>query len=139
LKTIAKIQILGIVGKDPEVKATKAGSVLATFPVATMTRKKDPNGEYFEATLWHNVVAFGKLAEAIQKTVFKGSKIFLDGTIDYQEYQDSTGGQRLSTKVLVNDYSVISKSEYQHSKAQLENRGNKKPASDNFFDDDMPF
>lgn len=139
MKTIAKIQILGIVGKDPEVKATKAGSVLATFPVATMVKKKDPNGEYFDATLWHNVVAFGKLAEAIQKTVFKGSKIYLDGTIDYQEYQDSNGGQKLSTKVLVGDYSVIAKSEYQQSKEQLESIGNKKPYHNNMIDDGIPF
>ena len=139
MKTIAKIQILGIVGKDPEVKATKAGSVLATFPVATMVKKKDPNGEYFDATLWHNVVAFGKLAEAIQKTVFKGSKIYLDGTIDYQEYQDSTGGQKLSTKVLVGDYSVIAKSEYQQSKEQLESIGNKKSYHNNMIDDGIPF
>jgi single-strand DNA-binding protein len=139
LKTIAKIQILGIVGKEPEVKATRAGSVLATFPVATMVKKKDPNGEYFDATLWHNVVAFGKLAEAIQKSVTKGSKIFLDGTIDYQEYQDSAGTQKLSTKILVNDYSVISKSEYQQSKQQLENFGNKKMNKDDLFDDGIPF
>lgn len=139
MKTLAKVILLGIVGKDPEAKPTKAGGVLATFPVATMVRKKDPNGAYFEATLWHNAVAFGKVAENIEKAVFKGSKIYIDGTIDYQEYIGTEGDKRLSTKVIINDFSVISKSDYQQAKASdKETFGNKKP-SDSFFDDDMPF
>lgn len=142
MKTIAKIQILGIVGKDPEVKPTKSGSMIATFPVATMVKRKDPNGAYFDSTLWHNLVGFGKVAENIEKTVTKGSKIYVDGTIDYQEYQDSNGAQKLSTKVIINDYSVVSKSEYQQSKAHSESFGNKK-VSNNLFesdlDSDIPF
>jgi single-strand DNA-binding protein len=137
------MQILGIVGKDPEVKPTKSGTFIGTFPVATMIKRKDPNGQFFDATLWHNAVCFGKLAEAVQKTVFKGSKIYLEGTIDYQEYQDSNGTQKLSTKILINDYSVVSKSEYQQSKAHSESFGNKKNDSRDLFatdlDDDIPF
>lgn len=142
MKTLAKITLLGIVGKDPEVKPTKAGGVIATFPVATTVKKKDPNGQFFDATLWHNVIAFGKLAENIEKTVVKASKIYIDGAIDYQEYVDSNGSQRLSTKILINDYSVVSKSEYQQSKEHLESFGNKKVSSDLFatdLSDDIPF
>ena len=139
MKTLANAVILGIVGKDPELKPTKGGTVICTFPVATMVRKKNPNGEYFEQTLWHNVIGFGKLAENIQRTVTKGSKIYLDGTIDYQEYQANDGTQKTATKIIINDFSVISKSEYQQSKEQLESVGNKK--SDRLFDidDDLPF
>ena len=93
-----------------------------------MVKRKDPNGEPFEATLWHNVVSFGKTAENASKIVTKGSKIYLDGTLDYQEYQDSTGGQKLSTKIIINDFSVISKSEYQQSRDSLESVGNKRKA-----------
>jgi single-strand DNA-binding protein len=142
LKTLAKITLLGIVGKDPEIKPTKAGGVIATFPVATTVKKKDPNGQFFDATLWHNVIGFGKLAENIEKTVSKASKIYIDGTIDYQEYQDSNGTSKLSTKILINDYSVIAKSEYQQSKDSLESFGNKKVSNDLFatdLDNDIPF
>ena len=139
MKTLANAIILGIVGKDPELKPTKGGMVICTFPVATMVRKKNPNGEYYEATLWHNVVGFGKLAENIQKTVTKGSKIYLDGTIDYQEYQANDGTQKTSTKIIINDFSVIAKSEYQQSKEQLESVGNKKPNRLFDIDDDLPF
>jgi single-strand DNA-binding protein len=100
MKTLARIILLGIVGKDPEIKPTKSGLAIATFPVATMVKKKDPNGAYFESTLWHNLVSFGKLAENIQKTVTKGSKIYVDGTIDYQEYQDSNGVSKMTTSSL---------------------------------------
>lgn len=138
MKTLARVILLGIVGKDPEVKPTKSGSYIATFPIATMTKKKDPNGNSFDATLWHNIVAFGKVAENMQKSVTKGAKIYIDGTIDYQEWIDSNSEKRLTTKIIVNDFSVISKSEYQQSKEQLSNVGNK-VKKDDFFDDDMPF
>ncbi len=128
MKTLARVILLGIVGKDPELKVTKSGMQIATFPVATMVKKKDPNGAYFESTLWHNLVSFGKLAENIEKTVKKGSKIYVDGTIDYQEYVDSAGSQKLSTKIIINDFSVISKSEYQQLRDSLESVGNKKKA-----------
>jgi single-strand DNA-binding protein len=111
MKTLAKVHILGIVGQTPELKQAKSGLPIATFPVATMVKRKDPNGEPFEATLWHNVVAFGKTAENASKIVTKGSKIYLDGTLDYQEYQDSTGGQKLSTKIMLNDFSILQKPE----------------------------
>jgi single-strand DNA-binding protein len=143
MKTLARVILLGIVGKDPEIKPTKSGLVIATFPVATMVKKKDPNGAYFESTLWHNLVSFCKLAENIEKTVRKGSKIYVDGTIDYQEYQDSNGSQKLSTKIIINDFSVISKSEYQQSRDSLESLGNKRKTDFDkpFFetDDDIPF
>jgi len=143
MKTLARVILLGIVGKDPELKVTKSGMQIATFPVATMVKKKDPNGAYFESTLWHNLVSFGKLAENIEKTVHKGSKIYVDGTIDYQEYVDSAGSQKLSTKIIINDFSVISKSEYQQSRDSLESLGNKKKADFDKplfdIDDDIPF
>ena len=69
MKTLVKITILGIVGNDPNLKQAQSGLPIASFPVATMTKKKDPNGEPFEATLWHNVVCFGKTAENVSKTV----------------------------------------------------------------------
>jgi len=139
LKTLSKAIVLGIVGKDPESKPMKSGGILATFPVATMSKKKDPNGQYFESTIWHNVIAFGKVAENIEKTVTKGAKIYLEATIDYQEYLDSQGQKKISTKLIVNDFSVLAKSEYQQAKiADRETAGNIR-TRDDFFSDDLPF
>jgi single-strand DNA-binding protein len=139
LKTIARVIILGIVGNEPDCKQAKSGLPISSFPVATMTKKKDPNGEQYEATLWHNVVCFGKTAENVSKTVTKGSKIYIDGTIDYQEYKDSQGTSKLATKIICNDFSVVSKSEYKQSQEQLESRGNKRHTDDLFLNDDIPF
>ena len=141
MKTIAKITLLGIVGQDPKVQPTKNGGVIATFPVATTSKKKDPNGAFFDSTLWHNAIAFGKLAENIEKTVTKAAKIYIDGTIDYQEYVDSNGTQKLSTKILINDFSVVSKTEYTQAKEQSQSYGNRRDEKyqDTRLDDDIPF
>lgn len=136
MKTLCKITLLGIVGKDPDFKESRSGVTLVTFPVATMTRRKDLSGEVVDKTLWHNVVAFGKLAENIQKTVTKGAKIYIEGTIDYQEYTSNDGVQKVSTKIIIVDYSVVSKAEY----TQASESHAKKPsaeASDYF--NDVPF
>jgi single-strand DNA-binding protein len=137
LKTIARVILLGIVGNDPDCKQSKSGMPVVSFPVATMAKRKSPNGDPVDVTLWHNVVAFGKQADNIQKIVAKGSKIYIDGTIDYQEYQDNQGNKKMATKIICNDFSAVSKSEYQQSKAQLESVGNKK-TEDDFFSD-IPF
>jgi single-stranded DNA-binding protein len=78
-------------------------------------------------------VAFGKTAENVSKIVIKGSKIYLDGSLDYQEYQDSTGGQKLSTKIMLNDFSILQKPE-----ERLGNVAPKKTVTNDLFDG-MPF
>lgn len=136
MKTLCKITLLGIVGKDPDFKESRSGVTLATFPVATMTRRKDLSGEVVDKTLWHNVVAFGKLAENIQKTVTKGAKIYIDGTIDYQEYTSNDGVQKVSTKIIIVDYSVVSKAEYTQAS---ESHAKKPSAEANDYFNDVPF
>lgn len=136
MKTLCKITLLGIVGKDPDFKESRSGVTLVTFPVATMTRRKDLSGEVVDKTLWHNVVAFGKLAENIQKTVTKGAKIYIDGTIDYQEYTSNDGVQKVSTKIIIVDYSVVSKAEYTQAS---ESHAKKPSAEANDYFNDVPF
>jgi len=136
MKTLAKITILGIVGNNPEVRQTQSGMALATFPIATMIRKKSPNGDPVESTLWHNIVCFGKVAENLQKLVTKGSKMYLEGAIDYQEYTDQQGNKKTSTKVIMNDFSVLSGKSPQ-SNEQPGNIKQEKQAED--FFSDIPF
>lgn len=135
MKTIAKVTLLGIVGNNPEIRQTQSGMTIATFPLATMIRKKSPNGDPVEHTLWHNIVCFGKPAENAQKIVVKGSKLYLDGTIDYQEYIDQQGNKKTSTKIIMNDFSVIANKP--QTQAAAESIGNTKQADD--FFSDIPF
>ncbi len=71
-KSVNKVILLGNVGKDPEVRATPNGTMVANFSLATTERAKDQGGNWSDKTEWHNLVAFGKLAEIIRDYVKKG-------------------------------------------------------------------
>lgn len=100
--TVNKATLLGNVGKDPEIRITQAEMKIANFSIATQKKVRDE-----VTTQWHNCVAFGKLAEIIELYVFKGSKIYLEGTIDYSQYQ-SEGVTKYVTKIIASEISLLS-------------------------------
>lgn len=94
-----KVIVMGNVGKDPEVKTTQGGAVIASFSVATRERRKEA-GEWKDHSEWHNVTAFGKTAENIGKYVSKGHKILVEGRLTTDKYTDKNGVERWSTKII---------------------------------------
>ncbi len=108
-KSVNKVILLGNVGKDPEIKAAGTGTVVATFSIATSERFKDKDGTWQDRTEWHNLVAFGKVAEIIRDYVKKGSKLYVEGSLRTQSWDDKTSGQkRYKTEIVVNDLSLLS-------------------------------
>jgi single-strand DNA-binding protein len=103
VRSVNKVTLIGAVGQDPETRFTAAGMAVASFSFATSEKRKDKE----EVTQWHSCVCFGKLAEIVQQYVTKGSKLYLDGAIQYQTYQkdDQT---RYATKIVVNDLILLS-------------------------------
>ena len=100
--TVNKVQLLGNVGQTPECRTSASGVLVAQFSLATQKKTKD------EMTpVWHTCVAFGKLAEIVQKYVVKGSKIYCEGAIDYQEV-DGDSKRNHFTKILLNDLTLLS-------------------------------
>ena len=71
-KSVNKVTLLGNVGKDPEIRATPGGTMVASFSLATTDRTKDPSGNWTDRTEWHNLVAFQRTAEIIRDYVKKG-------------------------------------------------------------------
>lgn len=102
MKSINRVTLIGAVGQDPETRYTAAGLAIASFSLATSEKRKDKD----EVTQWHNCVAFGKLAEIVQQYITKGSKLYVDGAIQYQEYEKD-GQKRFATKIVVNDVSML--------------------------------
>jgi single-strand DNA-binding protein len=150
-KSVNKVILLGNVGKDPELKAAATGTVVATFSIATSDRFKDKEGTWQDRTEWHNLVAFGKVAEIIRDYVKKGSKLYVEGSLRTQSWDDKTSGQkRYKTEIVVNDLSLLSgrgegdggSGGYSKSNtASFDQRG---PAEDysqstEITDDDIPF
>jgi single-strand DNA-binding protein len=108
-KSVNKVFLLGNVGKDPEIKSTGGGTMVANFTLATSDRQKDAQGNWQDRTEWHNLVAFTRLAEIVRDYVKKGSKLFVEGKIQTRSWDDKESGQkRYRTEIIVNDLSLLS-------------------------------
>lgn len=108
-KSVNKVILLGNVGKDPEIRSTPGGTMVANFTLATSDRQKDAQGNWQDRTEWHNLVAFGRTAEIIRDYVKKGSKLFIEGKIQTRSWDDKESGQkRYRTEIIVNDLSLLS-------------------------------
>ncbi len=108
-KSVNKVFLLGNVGKDPEIRSTGGGTMVANFTLATSDRQKDAQGNWQDRTEWHNLVAFTRLAEIVRDYVKKGSKIFVEGKIQTRSWDDKeTGAKRYRTEIIVNDLSLLS-------------------------------
>ena len=108
-KSVNKVILLGNVGKDPEIKSTPSGTMVATFGLATSDRYQDPQGNWQDRTEWHNLVAFKRTAEIVRDYVKKGSKLYIEGSLRTSNWEDKTSGQkRYKTEIIVNDLSLLS-------------------------------
>ena len=103
--SLNKVQLIGNLGADPEVRFSQAGRAIANLRIATSESWRDQNGEPQERTEWHRVVVFGKPAEIAQQYVRKGSKVYIEGQLQTREWQDQTGQKRYTTEVIVSGFS----------------------------------
>ncbi len=87
-KSVNKVILLGNVGKDPEIRSTPSGTMVATFGLATSDRYQDPQGNWQDRTEWHNLVAFKRTAEIVRDYVKKGSKLYIEGSLRTSNWED---------------------------------------------------
>ncbi|MFV8374328.1 single-stranded DNA-binding protein [Flavobacterium sp. LB1P62] len=104
-----KVQLIGHVGNDPEIKTFDGGKKLVNFTLATNESYKNDKGEKVEETQWHKLVAWGKTAEIIEKYVTKGKEIAIEGKLTHRSYDDKNGEKRYITEVVVNDVLLLGK------------------------------
>ena len=97
---INKVIIVGNLGKDPEIKYLQNGGVICNITVATSETWKDKqSGEKQEKTEWHRVVFFGRLAEIAGEYLRKGSKAYIEGSLETRKWQDKEGNDRYTTEI----------------------------------------
>jgi len=107
-RTINKVTLLGNVGKDPEIRSTPGGTMVAAFSLATTDRQKDAQGNWQDRTEWHSLVAFTRTAEIVRDYVKKGSKLYIEGTLRTNSWDDKTSGQkRYKTEIIVNELILL--------------------------------
>lgn len=144
MKGINKVILLGIVGKDPEMKHSSSGNAVTTFSLATNDHYRDKRtGEKIEKTSWHNCVAFGKNGELMGEYVRKGAKLYIDGSIDYQEYERD-GVKKYITKITVRNFVMLNSAQGHDSQNTHHDKNtdyNKQHKNDpvQADDDDLPW
>ena len=108
-KGVNKVFLLGNVGKDPEIRSTGGGTMVANLTLATSDRQKDAQGNWQDRTEWHNLVAFTRTAEIVRDYVKKGSKLYIEGKIQTRSWDDKESGQkRYRTEIIVNELVLLS-------------------------------
>ena len=104
-----KVQLIGHVGNDPEIKSFDGGKKLAKLSIATNESYKNDKGEKVEETQWHNLVAWGKTTEIIEKYVIKGKEIAIEGKLTHKSYEDKNGEKRYVTEVVIDELLMLGK------------------------------
>lgn len=98
--SLNRVEIIGNLGSDPEVRSTSSGTRVATLSVATNRSWKDRDGNEETATEWHRCVLWARLAEVAEEYLSKGDRIFLAGRIQYREWEGDDGETRYSTEIV---------------------------------------
>jgi single-strand DNA-binding protein len=105
--SVNKVILVGNATRDPEVKTIGSGSQVANFGMATNRSWKDASGQKQEKVEFHNLVAWGKLADIIGQYVTKGMKLYVEGRLETREWEGQDGGKRKSTEVIVEEMVML--------------------------------
>ncbi|MDP6375217.1 MAG: single-stranded DNA-binding protein [Pseudomonadales bacterium] len=144
---INKVILIGNLGRDPETRYTQAGSPVCNFSLATSESWKDrQTGEQREATEWHNIVCFGRLAEIAAQYLHKGSKVYIEGQLRTSSWEQD-GIKRYKTDINARDMQMLDSrggggapTGFEQGAPQTAPADNAPTVSDDDdFDDDIPF
>jgi single-strand DNA-binding protein len=102
------VQLIGNLGKDPEVRTFDSGKKMATFSIATTDTYKNQKGEKVQDTQWHNLVIWGKLADVAGKYLKKGSEVAISGKLVHRSYEATGGEKKYITEINVSDMVMLS-------------------------------
>jgi single-strand DNA-binding protein len=105
-----RVQLIGNLGQDPEMKTLESGKKVVKFTLATNESFKNADGQKVEETTWHNIVAWNGLAEIASKFLKKGKEVAVDGKIVYRNYEDKKGVTKYITEIVLNDLLLLQSS-----------------------------
>lgn len=105
---INKVILIGNLGADPEVRFTQSGTAVATLRLATTEKWRGQDGQMQEQTEWHRVVAWQRLAEICRDYLSKGSRIYIEGKLRTNKWQDKNGNDRYTTEIIAREMKMLS-------------------------------
>jgi single-strand DNA-binding protein len=107
-RSVNKVTLLGNVGKDPEIRSSASGVMVANLTLATSDRYQDAQGNWQDRTEWHTLVAFKRTAEIVRDYVKKGSKLYIEGKLQTRSWDDKEGVKKYRTEIIVNELVLLS-------------------------------
>ncbi len=102
-----KVQLIGNLGQNPEVRTFDNGRAVARFSLATTDSYRDASGKKITETQWHNLVAWGNLAKLVEKFLVKGSEVAVEGKLTHRAYDDKDGKKCFFTEVVMNEMVML--------------------------------
>lgn len=102
-----KVQLIGNLGNAPEVRNTESGKKLVRFSIATNESYRNAKGEKVTETQWHNLIAWGKVAEIAEKYLSKGSEVAIEGKLMNNNYTDKDGNKKYNTEIQVHELLLL--------------------------------
>ena len=102
-----KVQLIGNLGNNPEVITLESGKKLAKFSIATNDSYRNASGEKITDTQWHNVIAWNKTAEIVEKYLTKGNEIAVEGKLTSRSYENKEGVKKYITEIIVNELVML--------------------------------
>ena len=100
MASLNRVELIGNLGRNPEIRYTPGGTAVASFSLATSEKVKTKAGDYETRTEWHNIVLYARLAEVAGEYLSKGKSVYLDGKLKTRKWQDRDGKDRYSTEII---------------------------------------
>ncbi len=110
-----KVQLIGNLGQDPELTELENGKKVVRFSLATNETYKNSQGERIQSTQWHNMVAWGSVAEIITQYASKGKQIAIEGKLVSRSYEAETGEKKYITEVVISEVLLLGSKEEQQA------------------------
>lgn len=142
VRSLNKVQLIGNLTKDPELRYTTAGTPVATFGVATNKSWKDQDGNTKEVAEFHNIVAWNKMAEICQQLLAKGMKVYIEGSLSTRSWEADDGSTRYKTEIRVDDMILLDSKGRQgaglNEEAVEQEAEEESPSEEEVFSDEDP-
>lgn len=133
MASLNKVMLIGNLGKDPDIRYTEGGTAVANFSLATAEKYKNKAGDYEEKTEWHNITAWGKLAEICGDYLAKGKQVYIEGRLETRKWTDKEGNDRYTTGINADKMVMLG------GKGPSDGSTNDHGGNNGGPDDDIPF
>jgi single-strand DNA-binding protein len=139
MSSVNRVILVGNLGRDPEVRYTPSGTAIANFSVATTENWTNKDGQRDSRTEWHRIVAWGRLGEICGEYLSKGRKVYIEGRIKTNEWEDQEGNKRQTKEIVASNMTMLGSRGEEAPVSEEAPVREPEPAVNAPAEDDIPF